>query len=48
MGAVTAMYYASLHPEHITCLILDSPFTKLTKVIKEIAAKRSMIPGFII
>jgi pimeloyl-ACP methyl ester carboxylesterase len=32
MGASLAMMYASLHPRHVSCLVLDTPFRRLKQV----------------
>ena len=45
MGACTALIYCSEHPETVSCMILDSPFKDLRKLIKEIAAERTKLPG---
>ena len=44
MGACTALIYASQYPQTVSCLILDSPFKDLRKLIKEIAAERTKLP----
>lgn len=44
MGAVTALLYTSKHDtkdnvKRVTCLILDSPFSNLVKMVPEVAGK---------
>jgi pimeloyl-ACP methyl ester carboxylesterase len=47
MGAVTALLHAD-RDLSIACMILDSPFTSLTSLAEELAAKHSSLPGFIL
>jgi fermentation-respiration switch protein FrsA (DUF1100 family) len=47
MGAVTALMHAD-RDLAIACMILDSPFASLTSLAKELAAKHSSLPGFIL
>ena len=44
MGACTAIMYANQFPERVKCLILDSPYKDLRKLIAEIGADRTGIP----
>ena len=42
MGAVTALLYAAKHDtkeKQVSCLILDSPFSNLVKMVPEVADK---------
>ena len=43
MGAVTALLHADRDPR-VGALILDSPFSSLTKLVKELFAEHSHIP----
>lgn len=47
MGAVTALLHGDRDPS-IAALILDSPFSNLEMLVKEIAYKKTMIPGFLV
>jgi len=48
MGAVTAILYASSFSKEPVCLILDSPFCDLQKVIIELVQSRTSIPKLIL
>ena len=48
MGAVTAIMYASEHPEDISALILDSGFYSLKKLIYELVKSKVNLPDFLI
>ena len=48
MGAVTAIMYASEHPEDISALVLDSGFYSLKKLIYELVKSKVSLPDFII
>ena len=48
MGAVTAIMYASEHPNDISALILDSGFYSLKKLIYELVKSKVSLPDFII
>ena len=43
MGAVSS--YASKNPEKIQCLVLDSPFSDIKKIIDDIIKGYKLIPG---
>ena len=45
MGASLAMMYTSLHPRHIFCLILDTPFRRLREVLFPRRRWCSMLPN---
>jgi len=46
MGAVTSILYSARDPR-ITCLILDSPFSRFKQLVKELAKEKANIPGFL-
>ena len=48
MGAVTAIMYASEHPEDISALVLDSGFYSLKKLIYELVKSKVNLPDFLI
>ena len=48
MGAVTAIMYASEHPDDISALVLDSGFYSLKKLIYELVKSKVNLPDFII
>lgn len=48
MGSVTAMMFAEKFPKLVTCLVVDSPFSSLVLLIKELADEKSILPKFII
>ena len=48
MGAVTAIMYASEHPEDISALVLDSGFYSLKQLIFELVKSKINLPDFII
>ena len=48
MGAVTAIMYASEHPEDISALVLDSGFYSLKQLIYELVKSKVTLPDFII
>ena len=48
MGAVTAIMYASEHPEDISALVLDSGFHSLKQLIYELVKSKVTLPDFII
>jgi len=39
MGAMTALLYACRHAPHASCLVLDSPFTSLERLCKDLVRK---------
>ncbi len=47
MGAVTALMYADRDPS-IAGLVLDSPFSNLEELARELASKHSKVPGFLV
>lgn len=47
MGAVTALMYADRDPS-VAGLVLDSPFSNLEDLSKELASRHSNIPGFLV
>jgi pimeloyl-ACP methyl ester carboxylesterase len=48
MGAVTAIMYASEHPQDISALVLDSGFYSLRQLIYELVKSKVNLPDFII
>jgi len=48
MGAVAAILLASEHPEEVTALILDSPFSDLTKMVKDVVTSERNLPRCLI
>ena len=50
MGASISLMYSSLHQAEIYCLILDSPFSSLKKVMTNVAKHTSnnILPEFAI
>ena len=48
MGAVTAIMYASEHPDDISAIVLDSGFHSLKKLIYELVKSKVNLPDFII
>ncbi len=46
MGAVTALMHADRDPS-IAAMILDSPFTYLKRVAKDLMKQQTNIPGFV-
>jgi pimeloyl-ACP methyl ester carboxylesterase len=47
MGAVTALRYATMHPE-IVAAVYDSPFKSLSSVVKDWTKKNSTVPIFLV
>mgnify|MGYP000891258586 CR=1 FL=1 len=47
MGAVTALMYSDRDPS-IAGLVLDSPFSNLEQLARELAARHSKIPGMFV
>ena len=47
MGAVASLLYASNYPDRIECLILDSPFSSLQKILEDIVASYKWIPNML-
>ena len=47
MGAVTALLYLP-EDNHITSVVLDSPFKSLKGLVEDMAAKTSKVPGFVL
>lgn len=47
MGAVTALLHADRDPS-IAGLILDSPFSNLSKLVNEIAYQYTKVPSFLV
>lgn len=45
MGAVSCLFYAYKHPEIIACLVLDSPFSDIRKIIADIIKSYKLIPN---
>jgi pimeloyl-ACP methyl ester carboxylesterase len=45
MGAATALLYAQMDPS-IACLVLDSAFTSLNRIMHELAAQYAILPLF--
>ena len=48
MGAVTAIMYASEHPNDISALVLDSGFYSLKQLIYELVKSKVNLSEFII
>lgn len=48
MGAVTSLEYAAMAGPNIDCMILDSPFSNLKTMIKDLAYGKLKIPGFLV
>lgn len=48
MGAVTALLYAAKIRNTISCLILDSPFSNLKKVLAELGKLKTKMPAFLV
>ncbi|KAK3237091.1 hypothetical protein CYMTET_52817 [Cymbomonas tetramitiformis] len=44
MGAVAALLHAASKPANIKCLVLDSPYQRLTDLLLELAAERFSMP----
>lgn len=47
MGAVAAIMYANAFPERVKCLILDSPYKDLRKLLAEIGSEKTGLPKLI-
>jgi len=47
MGAVTALLYAEKDP-NLAGLVLDSPFSNLTKLAEDVAISKTKLPGLVI
>ena len=51
MGAVTAILFAEKNMTeptvHVSCLVLDSPFTKLTTMVSDVAKHKMSLPSLI-
>lgn len=47
MGAVTALLYAEHNAFRVGAIVVDSPFSSLTKMVQDIAYEHYKIPGFI-
>lgn len=47
MGAVTALLYAEENVFRIGAIVVDSPFSSLTKMVQDIAYEQYNIPGFL-
>ena len=47
MGAVTALLYLPVD-NHISSVIMDSPFKSLKGLIEDMAAKAAKVPGFVL
>lgn len=47
MGAVTALMYSDSDPS-IACMVLDSPFSNMEALARELAEKQSKVPGFLV
>lgn len=51
MGAVTAILYSEMNllqrQAHISCLLLDSPFSKLTTMVDDVGKAKMGLPSFI-
>lgn len=47
MGAVSSLLYASRNPDKIQCLVLDSPFSDIKKIIDDIIKSYRLIPGVV-
>jgi len=49
MGAVTALLYASSNPDSVAGLVMDSPYSSLVEVAKDLVADiNSSIPSFLV
>ena len=48
MGAVSSLIYSSKSPQNISCIILDSPFSDLRKILIDIINSYKIFPQFII
>ncbi len=48
MGAVTSIMYAKRNSMFLSCMILDSPFSDIEVMIKDIAYQHLKLPGFIV
>jgi pimeloyl-ACP methyl ester carboxylesterase len=47
MGAATALLYAGSDPD-LACLVLDSPFSDLERLVQELAGRFVNLPGFVL
>jgi pimeloyl-ACP methyl ester carboxylesterase len=47
MGAVTAIIYASLEPQRVSKMVLDSPFSNFRQLVKEIVNSKTGLPDFL-
>lgn len=47
MGAVSSLLYASKNIQKISCLVLDSPFSNLQKLLEDIVKSYKILPSII-
>ena len=48
MGAVTSIMYAKRHSLYLSAMILDSPFSDISVMVKDVAYEHLKIPGLIV
>ncbi len=48
MGAVTAILYAKRNSMFLSSMILDSPFSDIEVMVKDVAYENLKIPGFVV
>ena len=52
MGAVTSILYSEMnlvkHQTHVSCMVLDSPFSKLSTMVDDVGQAQMGLPSFII
>jgi hypothetical protein len=48
MGAVTSVLFAQRNSFYLSSMILDSPFSDIEVMVKDVAYQKLSLPGFVV